>query len=266
MRYTHMGKILLRWLSYWPLGPAILALAAAAVAVLEQLAPWHRPWRTDQGDLRTDVLHFLGNVLVSQTAVVAYTGLMDLRGPGLWPHEAPLWLQILGALLVFDLGLYAVHRASHGVGPLWKLHAIHHSAPRLYWLNGQRRHLLHEMLEGLPGMAVLGLLGAPGPVLGGAIALVTLHLLLQHANLDYRVGPLRHLLATAEVHRWHHQRRWQEVQGNYAAVFSFWDHLLGTWLPVRGEAPPDVGMDDEPDLPMDWLGQLTWPFGRRARR
>ena len=28
----------------------------------------------------------------------------------------------------------------------------------------------------------------------------------------------------------------------------------------------DVGMDDEPDLPVDWTGQLWWPFSRRRGR
>lgn len=260
------GAVLLGGLSiglpYGPLGVGVVAVAAAAVALLEQVAPWHPPWRRDHGDLRADVLHFGGNLLVSQTAVVLYTAAMAWRGPGPWPVAAPLALQILGALLIFDLGLYGVHRASHGVGMLWRLHAIHHSAPRLYWLNGQRRHLVHELVEGLPGMVVLGLLGAPGVVLGGAIALVTLHLLLQHANLDYTVGPLRHLLASAESHRWHHQRQWQAVQGNYGAVFSLWDRWFGTALPQTGEAPADVGMADEPDLPADYLGQLSWPFRR----
>ncbi|WP_422822321.1 sterol desaturase family protein [Vreelandella nanhaiensis] len=33
-----------------------------------------------------------------------------------------------------------MHRASHRIGWLWRLHAPHHSAERLYWLNGKRRH------------------------------------------------------------------------------------------------------------------------------
>jgi sterol desaturase/sphingolipid hydroxylase (fatty acid hydroxylase superfamily) len=119
---------------------------------------------------------------------------------------------------------------------------------------------VHELLEGTPGLAVLYLLGAPAPVYAAAIAVVTLHLFLQHANIDYRLGILRHVIAGAELHRWHHQRRWQAVQGNYAAVLAIWDHLFRSSLGDRGAAPPDVGMDDEPDLPANYLGQLAWPF------
>jgi sterol desaturase/sphingolipid hydroxylase (fatty acid hydroxylase superfamily) len=143
------------------------------------------------------------------------------------------------------------------------LHSIHHSPRRVYWMNGQRRHLVHELIEGAPGLAVLFVAGAPAATGFVAVAVVTLHLLLQHANIAYRVGPLGAVFAVADSHRWHHQRLWRDVQGNYGAVFSFWDRFFGTRLRNRGDAPADVGMDDEPDLPRDYLGQLAWPFTKR---
>ena len=181
----------------------------------------------------------------------------------MWPWPLPFWAQALLGLALVDLGLYVVHRASHGLGWLWRLHAIHHSPRRVYWINGQRRHLVHEFLEGAPGLLVLFVAGAPAAVYATAIAIVTLHLFLQHANIDYKLGSLRRVLAGAEIHRWHHQRRWQDVQGNYAALFAVWDYMFGSSLGDRGPAPPDVGMDDEPDLPSDYVGQLAWPFTRR---
>lgn len=57
----------------------------------------------------------------------------------------------------------------------------------------------------------------------------------------------------------------QDVQGNYAAIFSLWDRLFRTSLPQRGDAPLDVGMDDEPTLPADWAGQMAWPFRSRIK-
>ncbi len=251
--------------SYWPLTPVILVLAAAMVAMLERLQPYAAAWNLDAGDLRTDILHLIGNVVVSQLSIVAFASVRPAwAGVGIWPDAWPFWAEALLALAVVDLGLYAIHRASHGLGWLWRLHAIHHSSRRVYWANGQRRHLVHELVEGTPGLLVLFVVGAPSAAYGTAIAIVTLHLLLQHANIDYRLGPFRRLFSVAELHRWHHQRRWQDVQGNYAAVFSIWDQLFGTALPWRGDAPPDVGMDDEPDLPTTYVGQVAWPFTRRS--
>ena len=248
----------------WFVGPFLLGCAALLVAVLERVCSYVAVWNQDHEDTRTDAAHFAGNLLVSHASLAGFLVAREQWvGLGLWPVSWPFWLEALVALAIVDLGLYAIHRASHGLGWLWRLHAIHHSSRRVYWVNGQRRHLVHELLEGAPGLAILFLLGAPASVYSAAIIVVTLHLFLQHANIDYRLGPLRHVFAGAELHRWHHQRRWQDVQGNYAAVFAVWDHLFGTSLGNRGDAPPDVGMDDEPDLPTHYLGQLAWPFHRR---
>lgn len=248
----------------WFAGPCVLVVAAVLVAVLERALPFVASWNRDHGDARTDAAHFAGNLIVSHASLAAFLGARALwPGLGVWPSSLPFWAQALVALAIVDLGLYAIHRASHGLGWLWRLHSIHHSPRRVYWVNGQRRHLVHELIEGTPGLVVLFVAGAPAQVYAAAIVVVTLHLFLQHANIDYRLGLFRRVFAGAELHRWHHQRRWQDVQGNYAAVFSFWDHLFGTSLGDRGNATPDVGMDDEPDLPADYLGQLAWPFRKR---
>ena len=251
---------------YWPLAVIVLVVSALAVALLERVQPYAPAWNLDDGDARLDILHLVGNIAVSQLSLLL-VAVARRAWPGLdiWPDGWPFWAQALLALAAVDLGLYAVHRASHGLGWLWRLHAIHHSSRRVYWVNGQRRHLLHELVEGAPGLLVLFITGAPTAAFATAIAIVTLHLLLQHANIDYQLGPFRRIFSVAELHRWHHQRRWQDVQGNYAAVFSIWDQLFGTALRWRGNAPPDVGMDDEPDLPTTFVGQLAWPFGRRRR-
>lgn len=249
----------------WFVGLPVLVVAAAVVATLERRMPFVASWNRDHGDTSADVAHFAGNLIVSHMSLAAFLGARALwPGLGVWPSSWPFWCQALAGLAIVDLGLYAIHRASHGLGWLWRLHAIHHSARRVYWVNGQRRHLVHELIEGTPGLVVLFVLGAPAQVYAAAVVVVTLHLFLQHANIDYRLGSLRRVFAGAELHRWHHQRRWQDVQGNYAAVFAVWDHLFGTSLGDRGDATPDVGMDDEPDLPADYFGQLAWPF--RAER
>lgn len=254
-----------RGAAYVAFGPAILVSSAAIVIALERWWPHAPAWQSDHGDRKTDILHLIGNLAVSQLSLATYAAVYMLRNGRAvaWPTHAPVALQILLATLIVDVGLYAVHRASHGSGSLWKLHAIHHSPRRVYWLNGQRRHLVHELLEGAPGLLVLFALGAPPITYACAVAIVTAHLMFQHGNIDYRVGPLRYVFAVAELHRWHHQRLWQDVQGNYGAVFSMWDWIFGTALHKQGDAPLDVGMDDEPDLPEDWSGQQIWPFRRR---
>ncbi len=244
----------------------VLGGGAALVTLLERLFPVTPAWNEDHGDTRSDRIYLVTNLAVSQVAAVAI-GLIGSRTRLLafWPTKLPFAVQVLLALLVVDLGLYAVHRASHRTRWLWRLHAIHHFPRRIHWVNGQRRHVVHELLEGAPGLLALTVLGAEGPVVASALAMVTVHLLLQHANVRYRGGALRHVFAVAELHRWHHQRRYAAVQGNYAAVFSFWDRIFGSRLP-EGEAPLEVGIDDEPTLKEGWKAQQLWPFRADAVR
>ncbi len=250
--------------SYLPLVPATLVAVAAAVTILERVRPHAVRWNRDHADARVDLLHLIGNIAVGQISLVVFAAARAaLPSLAVWPEHWPLWAEALVAFVIVDLGLYAVHRASHTVGWLWRLHALHHSSRRLYWINGQRRHLVHELIEGSAGLVVLLALGAPTSAYAMAVAIVTLHLMFQHANIEYRVGPLKALFAVAELHRWHHQRRWRDVQGNYGAVLAVWDYLFRSALAQRGDAPIDVGMDDEPDFPEHYLAQLAWPF--RAR-
>lgn len=251
-------------ISYWILAPVVLCASALVVVLLERTMPWSRGWQRDHGDARTDTAHLVANLFVGHVSIAMYAALLGDGARGIWPPELPFFVQFLVAAIVMDLGLYVVHRASHRVGWLWRLHAIHHSAPRLYWLNGQRRHVVHEVLEGTPGILVLGVVGAPASAISCYVGVLAVHLMMQHGNFRQRVGALRMIFAVAELHRWHHQRRYAATQGNYGALLSVWDRLFGTVLPSTGEATPDVGMDDEPDLPAAWWPQLAWPF-RAAR-
>lgn len=169
-------------------------------------------------------------------------------------------MQVLLAGAVMDLGLFAMHRASHAHGLLWRLHAIHHSPERLYWLNGGRRHPLSALVLAGPGLTVLLLLGATPIAVGAWRSFMSVHLAFQHANLDYRLGPLRHLLGVSEMHRWHHKREFEEAQVNFGEVWLVWDHLFGTFHDApRSPGKDEVGLRTEL-VPATYFAQLAWPF------
>lgn len=172
----------------------IAACGWSAVAVLERLAPFEPKWQHRDKDFPADVVHLLVNLAVMHAAVLGFVVLRRHMGwDGIWwPGDWPYLAQVFLAGLPLDLSLYVVHRLSHRFGFLWRLHSIHHSSRRLYWLNGERRHPLHAALMAGPGLLVLGLLGAPAGVVAGWFSLLAVHLAFQHANLEYRVGPLRY--------------------------------------------------------------------------
>lgn len=161
----------------------------ALVAGLERVQPYERAWLHDHGDLSADVLHGAANLgLLAGTAYALHAlhGLWLANTP--WPTNWPAWTQLLLAGVIVDVGLYGMHRFSHRFARVWRLHAIHHSAERLYWLNGERRHPLSALLMAGPGLGLAVGLGAPPHILSAWLALLSVQLAFQHANLDYRVG------------------------------------------------------------------------------
>lgn len=250
----------------WVYTPIVYLLLLAVVLLVEHFLPWKDNWNhSTNGDLSLDLKHLAGNLLVSHTSALLYATTFPARAL-MSPSSLSNWsipVQYLIGILVFDFGLYAVHRLSHKYGLLWRLHSIHHSSERIYSINGQKRHLLHEVAEGMPGLLCLFILGIRPEVTVLILFTVSVHLLFQHANIDYQAGPLNRVFSVAELHRWHHQRSWQDVQGNYGAIFSFWDSLLGTKLHVKNNPPAEVGLDDDPTLATSsYLEQHIRPFRR----
>ncbi len=125
---------------------------------------------------------------------------------------------------------------------------------------------LSEPLQGLdlgePDALLLALLGAPAQLSATWFALLTVHLAFQHANLDYDLGPLRRLLAVAQMHRWHHKRDFEDAQVNFGEFLLVWDWMLGSYHDSAerlGDA--EVGLRER-DYPRGYLGQLLRPFRR----
>ncbi|GIH79900.1 sterol desaturase family protein [Planobispora longispora] len=249
----------------WLLG--LLATAIALSFTAERLLPYDRTWNTSQGDAGRDAAHSLVNeslILVSVAVVPLLAAVLSATFPAaaLWPHAWPLPAQVLLAVLIADAGITLVHYASHTVGALWRLHAVHHSVRRFYGLNGLMKHPLHQMLEMTAGVAPLLLIGLPVQVASVLALAVAVQLLLQHSNADYRVGALKYVLALNEGHRFHHLK-WAGVGDvNFGLFTLLWDHLLGTFSydPGRRFTSEVLGMAAKPDYPTAYLAQLAEPF------
>jgi sterol desaturase/sphingolipid hydroxylase (fatty acid hydroxylase superfamily) len=240
------------------------------VAGLEWALPHRSEWRRPQGDVRADLTHLLvtgpgasqlGMSIVSGLAVVCTTWLSGRLGAGLWPSDLPVAAQLLLAILVAELGHYWFHRLSHENAWVWRLHAVHHSAPRLYWLNATRFHPLDlvclVVFQALP----LVLLGIPPRVFLLYAIAQACYGQLQHGNIDLRTGPARWLFSTPELHRWHHSTDAREGNNNYGAILITWDLVFGTyfWPRDRRFAGP-VGIAGMPRFPTTWTGQVLAPF------
>jgi sterol desaturase/sphingolipid hydroxylase (fatty acid hydroxylase superfamily) len=180
----------------------------------------------------------------------------------LWPGQWPTAAQVVLAVLVAEFFMYWMHRSLHRVGYLWRFHAVHHSAERLYWVNANRVHPVETLIAYAPSFGVLVFLGAPPLVLGAWGALAGIHGIAQHMNTTVRPGRLNFLLSTPELHRWHHSRDRQYADGNYGSVTILWDLAFRTRvLPPQAHEPSDLGVGEAPAYVRGSLWRLlTAPF------
>jgi ornithine lipid hydroxylase len=254
----------------------VTAMAAVVILSLERIMPYHPAWNDSQDDIPTDATHLVVSMLVLPELArvlmlggfVAFNSWLVARlGTNLWPTEWAVWLQVVLALVVGEFGTYWSHRLAHEWPMLWRFHATHHSAGRLYWLNAARFHPVDALIAWASAIPVLIVLGCGEHVLALFLATHGVHGMFQHANIRLRLGPLNWVFSMAELHRWHHSRTIVESNANYGANLILWDVVFGTrFLPSDRRPPRVIGIADMPDFPSTYLGQLASPLRWRRIR
>jgi len=257
------------------INPALLALLAIAIfyttiAVLERVHPYRPAWNRAQGDQRTDLLHLLFSGPLSSAAfeatlrgvaVSAAAWLAAQLGVSLWPTSLPAVAQLYLAILVAEFGHYWFHRVSHESPLVWRLHATHHSAPRLYWLNATRFHPFDLFALIAFQNVPLILLGAPPRVFAMYLLFSMVYGQLQHGNIELRTGALDWLFSTPGLHRFHHSTDPREGNANYGAILITWDLVFRSFFRPKDRAfDGRVGIADLPKFPQRYLAQLASPF------
>lgn len=229
-----------------------------------------RPLRPDQpvfrSEWQTDLAHFaVIHLLVGLLmAIVNSTAHGALAALGSQPWQA--WVGQLGwplalplCILVADLVQYAIHRSFHEVPFLWRFHAVHHSAKTMDWLAGSRLHIVEVVITRSLVLAAMLLAGFSKGVIDAYIIIVGFHAVLNHANVNLRLGPLRHLIVTPAYHHWHHSSESLALDCNYAAHLPIIDRLLGTQCKPETLWPTHYGVVKD-DVPPGFWAQCRHPF------
>ena len=178
----------------------------------------------------------------------------------------PLWLQGLAVVVLGDVLVYWFHRACHTFGPLWRIHAIHHSAESLDWLAAHREHPLDGVLTQLCANLPAMLMGFDVFQLSALAAFRGMWSIFIHSNVRVPLGPLRWLFGAPELHHWHHARD-ERVNhngsllappgANYANTAPWLDVLFGTHhVPDR----TDYALGLREPIPGGYFAQLWYPF------
>lgn len=205
----------------------------------ELLAP-RRAWSVRKGPRRASNLALvaingvLARLLIPVTAVGA-AAFAASRGWGLLHLvDWPAWVEVLLAVLAFDLAIYLQHVMFHAVPLLWRLHMVHHADLDFDVTTGLRFHTLEILLSALIKLGVVVVIG-PAPVAVVAFeVLLNATAMFNHSNIRLPAvvdALLRWFVVTPDMHRVHHSVLPRETNSNFGFNLPWWDYLLGTYRP-----------------------------------
>lgn len=247
----------------------VISICGVLILLMERWMPYEKNWVKGKCDWNLDLTYYIINYCIKLAAQYVLILLAQNISFFNWfPTEQPFWLQVILALTIIDFFLFFVHWQSHKYRFLWNLHAIHHSSERLYFLNGDKRHALHQLIEGGPGIIVCMVIGAPPVVIIAALALLAVNMFMQHTNLDYKAGILKKFFCVAELHRWHHRADYKDAQVNYGAWLTVWDYIFGTAYdePRMKTQLGEIGIAEEKNFPKKYWKQFLYPFSKKIQK
>lgn len=290
-RATHL-RGLLGWLATWATTPVLLAaplllsrelleqgvspgFAVTGVVfscslfllLLQRLHPREAAWRMNRGDFFRDLLHsaiwhgalpplFRAIAFGSLTAAGVWVSLrVDFA---LWPTTLPWFAQVFLALLIGEFAAYWIHRGCHEFAPLWRLHVLHHSSNELNVLSTGRNHPFNVGASVIAQFAPLFFLGCPAEILALHGVFTGVNGALQHANVHMRTGILSWVVATCELHFWHHSEEIAHSNANYGSNLIVWDVLFGTRKLPKAPVTTTLGLSHA--SPRTFFSQLLFPF------
>lgn len=238
---------------------------AGALFFLEKIRPHETGWLESDGQEIPDLAHTLFTKIAVQVAVIALANFGLARelgarpGSGVWPEAWPVAVQVALGLVVAEFGLYWAHRVAHEWLPLWRFHAVHHSAQKLWFFNTGRFHFVDTLKSMVFAMPPLLLAGAPGNVIMWVSGVTAFIGILTHCNVRMRFGWLNFVFNTPGLHRWHHSMDLREGNKNYGENLVLWDLVFGTFFDDSLRRPPSqIGIREA--MPATFLGQIVAPF------
>ncbi|HYD86436.1 MAG TPA: sterol desaturase family protein [Vitreimonas sp.] len=249
---------------------AAVAVAGVAILLAERAIPHRRDWRPNFRDLAEDgafmaLTQVVTPLALTWAAVFALQLFLARAGVSLdlWPTTWPILAQLALKVIAGDFFRYWLHRAAHTWTPLWRLHEVHHFPPKLYTTNVFRFHPFEKALQFIADTLPFLLIGIGAEALAYYFVFYAVSGLLQHSNIDVRLGWLNYVFSGPEVHRWHHSRKIEESNNNYAHSFVVWDLVFGTYYRPRERSVDRLGLLDE-HYPTSFWRQMAAPF--RIRR
>jgi len=172
-------------------------------------------------------------------------------------------VQVLFFLVMHDLYIYLFHRFQHSNKIFWRIHEAHHSGKEVDFLAGSRSHVLEIIINQTIEFAPIIILGADPVVVPIKAMLDAMFGMFIHANIKVRLGKLKYLFNSPELHLWHHANYREVFHANFSTKFATWDYLFGTvYDPGHspGDQPENWGLYY--DYPKDYFLQHVFSVKR----
>lgn len=145
----------------------------------------------------------------------------------------PFWGKLILSVVLFDFTTYWLHRASHKVPLLWRLHRVHHSDTTMDSSTTFRFHPIELAIVYQAGNIVAaGIFGLDVTSLALYYFIVYIFFFLEHSNLNYPNwlnNTIGLVFVMPDHHRVHHHQEQFYTDSNFADIFIIWDRIFGTF-------------------------------------
>ncbi len=181
-----------------------------------------------------------------------------------WPYA----VEVVLAILILDLAIWAQHLITHKVPLLWRFHRMHHADRDIDVTTALRFHPIEILFSMLLKIGLVYLLGP------AALAVILFEIILNgtamfnHANIRLPLGLdrlMRLVLVTPDMHRVHHSVHRAEHDSNYGFSLSIWDRIFRTYVaqPKDGHDDMVIGLEWQDKRPSNLIWSLSLPFFRK---
>lgn len=246
---------------------------------LEIISPWRKKQAAFRKDFWLDVFYmffnfFLFSLIIyqagSSVVVNAFNDFLALFGitnlVAINVKALPLVLHLFIGFLLRDFVQWWVHRLLHRSPLLWRFHKVHHSVEQMGFAAHLRFHwmetVVYRTLEYIP-LAMIGI-GLSDFFVIHVFTLAVGHF--NHSNIRVNLGPLKYIFNNPQMHIWHHAKDFPNKHPygmNFGLTLSIWDYLFRTaYIPSDGRDIP-LGFEGMEEFPKDFIGQVTYGFGKK---
>ena len=250
IRFTAFGGVFL-----------VMAGLETAFPRKQRVKPRLSRWMTNFG------MVLIANLVIRfaiPVATIAFAVSMQDQGIGLFNWtDFPAWLEILLAMILLDVAIWAQHLAMHFVPVLWAIHRVHHADEDLDASSGIRFHPAEQILSLGFKLAVIALLGADPLAVFLFELILNASAMFNHASIrlpEQADRILRIGIVTPDFHRVHHSIHETETNSNFGFCLSVWDRLFRTYTPQprEGHEAMRLGLDTRPsgDTANLWWGLI----------